>query len=320
MKALLFTENKLTLSENVPPPLPAADEALIRVTCAGICATDLEIIKGYMGFEGILGHEFVGIVEECSKKNLVAKRVTGEINIACGKCPCCQKNREKHCPERSVLGILDKNGAFAQYLTLPVKNLHLIPDSVSDEEAVFIEPLAAAFEILEQINISHVDKVCVIGDGRLGNLAAQVVAMTGCKLFVEGKYEEKLAILQERGITTRTIANLHPEKRGDFDIVIDCTGSSSGMERAMKLVRPEGTIVLKSTLAGERTFDFNQLVIDEITLIGSRCGPFEPAIKALENKSADVKPLMSKVFTLENGLEAFDYAAQKGTLKVLLKA
>ena len=318
MKALFFKNNKLILSKNHLPPLPAEKEALIRVTCTGICATDIEIMKGYMGFEGILGHEFVGVVEKCSQKNLVGQRVSGEINIACGKCLYCKRGMERHCPERSVLGILNKDGAFAEYITLPIKNLHLIPDSIPDEEAVFVEPVAAAFEILEQVNISSDDNICIIGDGRLGILTAQVLETRGCKLLVEGRHEKKLAILKARGINTRRVTEVHPEYTDKFDIVIDCTGSPSGLEQAIQRVRPRGTVVLKTTVAGKRTFDFNELIIDEIALIGSRCGPFEPAIKALAERKIDVTPLISKVFTLDEGIKAFNYASQKGVMKVLV--
>lgn len=319
MKALLLKNNKLMLSCNYPTPLAAEGEALVRVLCTGICATDLEIIKGYMAYDGILGHEFSGIVEECTDKSLVGKRVTGEINIACGKCACCKTGLERHCPERSVLGIFGKDGAFAEYLTLPVKNLHLIPHSLSDEEAVFIEPVAAAFEILEQVTISANSRICIIGDGRLGLITAQVLATTGCRLTVEGRHEEKLALVKARGIETRISPGLNSEEGDLFDIIIECTGSTSGLKRAMELVKPKGTVVLKTTVAGESRLDFNQLVINEITLIGSRCGPFKPAIKALAEKKIEVEPLISKVFSLDEGIEAIHYAAQKGVLKVLLK-
>lgn len=318
MKAILFKNNKLYFSENHPLPLMAEGEAVIRVTCAGICSTDLEIVKGYMGFEGILGHEFVGIVEKSSNSNLIGERIVGEINVACGKCSLCRQGMQRHCATRSVLGIVNKDGAFAQYLTLPVENLHTIPHSISDEEALFVEPVAAAFEILEQVNINSTDNVCVIGDGRLGNLTAQVLATTGCRLLVEGKHEEKLALLKAREIKTRNIMHDNHNENKNFDIVIDCSGSASGLKRAMELIRPKGKVVLKTTVAGERDLDLNELVINEITLMGSRCGPFEPAIKALAEKKINVKPLISKVFPLHDGVEAFRYAAQKGIMKVLL--
>ena len=323
MKALFFQDNKLQFRSDFPDPVPCENEALIRVIYAGICSTDLELVKGYMNFDGILGHEFVGIIEKCTDKDLIGKRVSGEINISCQKCSYCNSGMERHCPNRSVLGILGRDGAFAELLTLPTRNLHLIPDSISDDEALFIEPVAAAFEILEQLPVSHGDKVCLIGDGRLGILTAQVLASTGCQLLVMGKHEEKLAILQSKGIKTKVISapcpTLSSELKNSFHIVVDCTGSPEGIESAMKLVRSGGTIVLKTTVAGERRLDLNELVIDEITLIGSRCGPFEPAIKAIEGKVVNVKQLISKVFTLDDGINAFDFAAKKGVLKVLLK-
>ena len=319
MKAILFKDKRLTISADYPRPEPSPGEALLRVSMAGICATDLEISRGYMDFEGIPGHEFVGIVEDCPDKSLSGKRVSGEINIACGKCGYCLEGMKRHCPERSVLGILNKDGAFAEYITLPMENLHLVPHAVSDEEALFIEPVAAAFEILEQVPVSSLDAVCLIGDGRLGLLTAQVLAMTGCRVMVEGRHEEKLALLSSRGIETRMSTGVAPGQGEKFGIVVDCSGSPSGLERAMELVRPRGTIILKTTVAGERAFDFNGLVIDEITLLGSRCGPFEPAIKALERKAIHVLPLVNKVFSLDEGVEAFRYAEQKGVLKVLIK-
>ena len=242
-----------------------------------------------MNFRGVPGHEFVGVVERCGNKAVEGKRVVGEINLGCGNCLYCKSGLRNHCPNRSVLGILGKDGAFADYVTLPTGNLHLVPDSVSDEEAVFVEPLAAAFEILEQVGIGTEDRVCVLGDGKLGLLAAQVVSLTGCPLVVGGRHKEKLSILERRGIETRLSSDI-------TERVFDCTGSPSGVESAMKLVRPRGTIVLKTTVAKRDSIDMNVIVIDEITLVGSRCGPFEPAIHALKMKTIDVLPLISRTF------------------------
>ncbi len=268
-----------------------------------------------MGFRGIPGHEFVGIVEKCKKKDLVGKRFVGEINIGCGNCLYCRNQLQNHCSGRSVLGILNRDGVFAEYTTLPVKNLHKVPDSISDEEAVFVEPLAAAYEILEQINISSSDKVSVLGDGKLGLLVAQVIATTGSNLVAVGRHPEKLSILDKAGIKTKLSTDF---KEKGFDIVIDCTGSPSGMETALQIVKPRGKIVLKTTIAKRSRVDLNQIVINEISLIGSRCGPFPAAIKAIKSKKIDLYPLISKVFSLEEGIKAFQYASKKA-LKVILK-
>ncbi len=315
MRALIF-ENTLQFKNDYPVPNIKDDDALIRVSYAGICNTDLEITKGYMGFQGILGHEFVGTVEKSSNKEIEGKRVVGDINIACCKCFYCAHQMSVHCPQRSVLGILKRDGVFAEYTTLPLKNIHVIPDSVSDEEAVFIEPLAAAFEILEQVDISPEDKVCIMGDGKLGILIAQVVSLTKCNLTAVGNHKDKLSILDNVGICTRLSSDLSDDQ---FDIVVDCTGSESGIKTALHIVKPRGRIILKTTVAKQSTVDLNAIVINEISLIGSRCGPFAPAIEALSTKKINLLPLISREFKLEDGLEAFQYAARKEALKVLLK-
>lgn len=311
MRAIVFQNGKLGFDPDHPMPQPAAGEALVRVSLAGVCTTDLEIFRGYMSFNGVPGHEFAGVVE--AGGGLAGQRVAGEINCACGGCDLCAAGLERHCPGRSVLGIQGRDGAFAEYLTLPIANLHPLPDAVSDEAAVFIEPLAAAFEIIEQVDIGASDSVCVLGDGRLGLLAAQVLALRTASLMVVGRHPEKLRLLQLRDIATAVEA---PDRR--FDFVVDCTGSAAGLDEAMALVRPLGTIVLKTTVAGERSLDFNRLVIDEVTLVGSRCGPFAPAIQALAEDRIDVAPMISRTFPLEEGIEAMEYAARPGTLKVLL--
>ncbi|MBI4850127.1 MAG: alcohol dehydrogenase catalytic domain-containing protein [Nitrospirae bacterium] len=335
MRALVFNNGLHYLTDH-PVPTPKQDEALIRVTLAGVCNTDLEITKGYMGFQGVLGHEFVGVVEKCNEKSLIGKRVAGEINIGCGTCSYCQNHMQNHCPNRSVSGILNKEGAFAEFLTLPVSNLHLIPDSISDEEAVFVEPLAAAFEILQQVKILPADKVCVLGDGKLGLLAGQVLSTTGCNLVVAGKHREKLKILEEMGIKTEEIESINPVGAGfkpaptmgdkggffgpnEFDHVVDCTGSSSGIQKALQIVKSRGKIILKTTIAESAAINLNQIVVGEITIIGSRCGPFPTAIKAIAEKKVKLSPLISNIFSLEDGVKAFEYAARKGVLKVLLR-
>lgn len=316
MRALVF-KNKLCYQTDYPVPQPENNEALIKVTHAGICNTDIEILKGYMEFQGIPGHEFTGLVERCNERSLIGKRVVGEINIGCGTCFYCQNQMQNHCPSRSVLGILNKDGSFGEYITLPVNNIHLLPDSVSDVEAVFVEPLAAAFEITRQISIKPYDKVCVLGDGKLGILAGQVLSETGCNLVVVGKHKEKLSILEKKGIKTELISTFSDKR--EFDIVVDCTGSISGIETAIMVVKPGGRVIIKTTIADRGLIDLNGVVINEISLIGSRCGPFPQAIKAIETGKIDVHPLISKIFPLEDGIKAFQYASRKGALKVILK-
>jgi threonine dehydrogenase-like Zn-dependent dehydrogenase len=315
MRALVFDE-QLKYVEGHEAPLPEKGEALIKVTSAGICNTDLEIIKGYMGFKGIPGHEFTGVVQQCDAKELEGKRVVGEINIGCGKCSFCRENVREHCADRSVLGILNKDGVFAEYVTLPVSNLHLIPDSVTDDEAVFTEPLAAAFEILEQVDIGPLDKVCVLGDGKLGILVAQVLATTGCGLTAVGNHSEKLAILEALGIKTAPGASFNEK---GFDVVVDCTGSALGIEKALNIVRPRGRVVMKTTVADKGGIDLNNIVINEITVTGSRCGPFDRAMKAIEEKKVITWPLITASYGLAEGLKAFEHAAEKSTLKILFK-
>ena len=317
MRALYIEDGSLRYSGDFSTPRPGDGEALIKVRCAAICSTDLEIVRGYMNFNGIPGHEFVGVVEECGDTELVGRRVVGEINIGCGACVFCERGGQNHCPNRAVLGILNKQGAFADYLTLPAANLHCLPDSISDEEALFVEPLAAAFEILEQLPVGPGQRVCLFGDGKLGLLIAQVLAGTGCDLVVVGRHSEKLAILDRRGIST--VKGTLP-REGRFDIVVDATGSAAGVTAALQVVRPGGRVVLKTTVAdpGGGGVDLNRLVIDEITLTGSRCGPFPPALEALERRSVDVIPLISKTFPLEEGLDAFSWASRKGVMKVVV--
>lgn len=315
MRTLIFNKS-LQYTTGYPVPQINNNEALIRVAYAGICNTDIEITKGYMGFSGVLGHEFAGIVEKCSDEELIGKRVVGEINLSCGECEYCITGMKTHCQKRSVLGIYKKDGVFAEYTTLPAGNLHEIPNNVSYEEAVFVEPLAAALEILEQVNISSDTKVCVLGDGKLGLLISQVLSMTCPNLIVVGKHREKLSILDELGIRTKMFTSF---KEKDFDIVVECTGSLSGIKTAMEVVRPRGKIILKTTVAKKGVIDLNSLVVNEITLIGSRCGPFAPAIKAIASRNLDIYPLISREFNIEDGIKAFEYASGKDVLKVILK-
>ncbi len=315
MRALVYNNN-LQYKTDYPVPVISENDALIRVTHAGICNTDLEITRGYMGFQGVLGHEFVGIVEECRNEDLKGKRVVGEINVPCGKCQYCKTMMMNHCPDRSVLGILKRDGAFAEYTSLPMDRLHVIPDRVSDEEAVFVEPLAAAYEILEQVDISPEDKVCVLGDGKLGLLISQVLSLTGCNLTVVGNHSEKLSVLDELGIKTRLRSSF---RDNGFDIVVDCTGSSSGIKAALQIVKAKGKVVLKTTISKKGVIDTNAIVIKELELIGSRCGPFGRAIESIESRNIDLYSLISREFSIEEGIRAFQYASKKDTMKVILK-
>ena len=315
MKALFFDGQNLSLI-SAPKPTPETGEALIRVRYAGICTTDLEILNGYMSFRGIPGHEFVGVVEESPDPEWRSKRVVGEINIGCGTCPACLAGLERHCPNRRVLGILNKDGAFAEYLTLPVRNLLEVPASISDKEAVFTEPLAAALEILEQIKIEPAFSVAIIGDGKLAQLIARVLINLGVRLTVAGKHPEKLKRFAHQGVATFLADEISLPKQ---DVVIESSGSPTGWELALSLVRPRGTIVLKSTYHKKLTTGPAKLVIDEITVVGSRCGRFEPALRLLENRKIRVDDLISAEFPLEKGLEAFREAQRPDTLKVILK-
>ena len=313
MRALLY-DGELKLIE-APTPRPEPGEALIRVLVAGICNTDLELTRGYMNFRGIPGHEFVGVVEAAQNSQLVGKRVVGEINCVCHACPFCGLEMPHHCMNRTVLGIAGRNGAFAEYLTLPEENLHLAPGNVRDDVAVFTEPAAAAFRILEQTPITGNERVVVLGDGKLGQLAAQVVALQTKKLVCVGKHPWKLELLKPLGIRTMLIDE--PIERG-ADIVVEATGSYDGLNRALELVRPEGTIVLKTTITHPTALDLSLPVINEVRIIGSRCGPFRPALDALALGNIEVRPMISEVYSLDDGVKAMARAEAKDVIKVLL--
>ena len=313
MKAL-FLKDQLLL-ENIPVPVPQKDEALVKVNMAGICNTDLELVKGYMGFQGVLGHEFVGVVESSNDKEWTGKRVCGEINFGCGKCDICLKGLSRHCPERTVLGILNQNGAFAEYVLLPVDNLHVVSDAIPNEHAVFVEPVAAALEILEQIKIEPDHKVAVIGDGKLGLLICQVLRLSGADIHLFGKHERKLNLATKWKIRTH-----FPEEPlvKMFDIVVEVSGSASGFSAALNVLKPRGTMVLKSTYHGNLEINAAPIVIDEISIVGSRCGPFAAAIRVLEKGLIDVQPLIDRVFPFGGILDAFEYAKLKPSLKVIV--
>lgn len=314
MQALWLENNQLQLRQDVPIPDPPPGEALVRVVRAGICNTDLELIRGYYPYTGILGHEFVGIVEQ-GPEHLLGHRVVGEINAVCGQCRFCRSGQPTHCENRTVLGIVNRNGAFADYLSLPVENLHPVPDTVPTDIATFTEPVAAALEIQQQVTVRASERVLVVGDGKLGQLVAQTLALTGCELLVVGRHREKLANLAARGIQTG-LEDAVTDRA--FDLAVECTGNPAGFELARRALRPRGILVLKSTYAGQLTFDASSLVVDEITLIGSRCGPFPPALQLLASGQIDVEPLIHARYPLSKGLAAFEQAKTKGVLKVLL--
>jgi threonine dehydrogenase-like Zn-dependent dehydrogenase len=315
MKAIRFAD-ELTI-EDIPQPEPGEGEALIRMELAGICRTDLEIVEGYMGFTGTLGHEFVGtVVESPSDEELIGNRVVGDINLA----PWVEDSvQQRHDPDRTVLGILGKDGCFAEYLTLPLENLHLVPDAVTDEQAVFVEPLAAACEILEQVHIQPTDHVAVLGDGRLGLLCAQVLSLASSATVLIGKHRTKLELAAKNSVRTLNRHELTEADHSNFDVVVDCTGQPEGLEAALNLVRPRGTIVMKTTTAVSPKVHFAQVVIDEITLVGSRCGQFQPALDLLRRGLVSVDDMIDAEYSLKDGLQAFEHAARPGMLKVTLK-
>lgn len=313
MRAVVLGEEGLIVTDR-PVPEPAEGEVLVRVLKAGLCETDLQLVRGYMNFRGILGHEFVGLAESGVFRG---QRVVGEINCSCGQCETCRAGLATHCPHRSVLGILNHDGVFAEYVAVPERNLHKVPDSVTTDRAVFTEPLAAAFQILEQAPIHKNQSVMILGDGRLGNLCAQVLFGTGCRLTVVGKHPRKLSLLSNQGITTALTTEIEFTRQAD--VVVDCTGSATGFESALKLVRPRGTVVLKTTVAGVHPFSLAPVVIDEITVVGSRCGPFVPTLNALREQRVAVDPLIDATYALDEAVAAFERAVSTPTLKLLLE-
>lgn len=311
MRALLW-DTELHLAE-IPVPELLHGEALIRPLLAGICATDVHITRGYRGFQGVLGHEFVGVVAECEDASWIGRRIVGEINAACLHCPTCLGGDTPHCPERTTLGINRRHGTMADYFTLPTASLHQVPDGISDEQAIFAEPLAAALEIVERCHIRPTERVALVGDGKLGLLVAQTLRLIGCDLLVIGRHPERWALLRQQGVATAHSDQLGPSR---WDVVIDCTGSPDGLALARRLVRPRGRLVLKSTFHGVSPLDLSQMVVDEVTLIGSRCGPFAPALRLLGRGLIETTPLIHARYRLDDALVAFRDAA--GHLKVLL--
>jgi len=322
MQALVLKQNCPLLDPRYADPSPPAGEVLIRPTRLGVCATDLELCKGYMHYQGVLGHEFVGVVEAVGAgvdRAWVGKRVVGEINCVCGKCDMCKAGLKEHCRQRTVLGILNRDGCFAERFVLPVLNLHGVPDNVDDDRAVFTEPLAAAYQILRQLTIEGRPYITVLGDGRLGLLCAQVLSKLNATVRCVGKHEAKLALCEKWGVKHRLLTDVG--LRQDQDIVVDCTGSADGLTTAMAMVRPRGTLVMKTTVAADQSkgLDLSPIVINEINVVGSRCGPFATALDALSREEIDVVSLISKRMKLSDGVEALKHADKPGVLKVLME-
>ncbi len=317
MQAVWLENNQLSFRDDLEPCKPLPGEAVVRVRLAGICATDLEIVKGYYPFSGVLGHEFVGeVVDAPEYPAWVGKRVVGEINITCGVCTMCRSGRSAHCEQRSTLGISQRHGVFAEYTTLPLVNLHRVPDNLPDDAAVFTEPLAASLQILEQLTLRPSDRVLVVGAGRLGQLVAQVLSLTGCDLRVVARHAHQRQLLTQQGIQWITEEDVAAKK---YDLVVEATGSTSGFSVACRAVRPRGNLVLKSTYTGDVSVNLSSLVVDEVTLIGSRCGPFKPALRLLEEGRVDPRPLIEGRYPLRKALQAIEAADQPGALKILLE-
>jgi alcohol dehydrogenase len=300
-------------------PLPRMPRgfARIRVLAAGICSTDLELQRGYYGFSGTPGHEFVGEVTHAEDRGWIGKRVTGEINLACGECEWCGRDLGRHCPNRTVLGIVKHPGAHAEFLTLPLRNLHPIPHSMSDEQAVFIEPVAAACEILDQVRVPAGSKIAVLGDGKLGLLISQVLRARGARVHLYGRHREKMRLVEGGGLTTEIAGKTLPERA--WPMVVEAAGSADGLRAAIAMCEPRGTVIMKSTVHGPVKIDTAPAIVNEVTLVGSRCGRFEPAIRMLASGRVRVDPLISGQFPLQCASEAYKQAAAKGVLKVLLR-
>ena len=316
MSALVF--NGTLQVEKMAVPCPKGGEVLIRVDKAGICNTDFEIIKGYIqGFNGILGHEFVGTVVESKEPHMIGKRVTAEINCSCGVCDFCKKGLSRHCPQRTVMGIINRNGAFAEYIAVPQCNVFVIPDQIPDSEAIFIEPLAAALEIIDQVKIREDSAILILGDGKLGLLISFVMRCSGYSTTMVGKHREKLSFAETAGVS---VVQLEEFRNGAYDLVIEATGNRIALEMAIENTKPRGTVVLKSTYAGDISFNPSKVVVDEISIIGSRCGRFDAAINFLSKftNRLPLAQLINKTFSLDQAIEAFEYAQNPGILKTIL--
>ena len=319
MRALTVTDGRLILREDYPEPQAQPGEALLRVLLAGICSTDLEIVRGYAGFSGVLGHEFVAEVTDVGAgvdPDWIGRTVVGSINIGCGECTTCRRDGPEHCPDRQALGIHHHDGVFADYVTIPVDNLFEVPDGVSDEAAVFTEPLAAAVRIREQIAVRPAARAAVVGPGRLGLLIAQVLALAGTEVTVLGRRPQSLELPAALGLITGLAGDYGDNS---FDLVVEATGNDAGFVQTLRLVRPLGTIILKSTFAGRSEIDLSKLVVSEITVIGSRCGPFAPALRLLESGALQVTPLIEGEYSLQEAAAAFKHAARPGVRKILIR-
>src|SRR5215207_3111035 len=314
MRSLWLENNRIDVRDVQPARKPA--EALIKIRKAGICSTDLELVKGYYPYTGILGHEFIGEVVDADDPSWIGERVVGEINVVCNQCEQCLNGRSTHCEHRTVLGIVNRDGTFAEFTNLPITNLHRVPTSVPDEMAVFTEPLAAALEIQQQVQINPTDRVLLVGAGRLGQLIAQTLVLTGCDLRVVARHKLQQDLLKARGIGIISEEEIKPWR---WDVVVEATGSPSGFSLARQAIRPRGTLVLKSTYKGEMNVNFSSVVVDEINIIGSRCGPFEPALRLMESKQVDPTVLIASEFRLKDALKAFEHAAEPSVLKVLIQ-
>lgn len=317
MKALQF-DGQLQFVRDADLPRREG-EALIQVICAGICNTDLEIVKGYAGFLGTLGHEFVGRVVESPDGSLIGQRVVGEINAGCGECGRCRTGDSRHCRARTVLGIKGRDGAFAEFLSLPPRNLLAVPDSTSDEDAVFVEPLAAALNILEQVKIGSLSDVIVVGDGKLTQLIVLALTRTNCKITIIGRHEKKLALARAYGADHIQSGDLPTEWFGRFDVAIEASGSPSGLASAVRLVKPRGTVVLKSTHRDLTPLDTSQIVVNELNIVGSRCGRFAAALDFIASGKANLSQLISQRFPLQDGVVAFEQAQRNDVMKVILQ-
>jgi alcohol dehydrogenase len=316
MLAVHLEDGRVEVHDQPRPHRPAGF-ALIRLLCGGICNTDLELQRGYYGFAGTPGHEFVGEVVEAHSPAWVGRRVVGEINLACGACQWCRRGLGRHCPRRTVLGIVNHPGAFREYLTLPERNLHALPDALPTERAVFVEPLAAACEILDQVALPCAAEIAVLGDGKLGLLIALVLNAYGHRVHQFGRHANKLQIARRAGVATEAASGALPDMA--YDWVVDATGSSEGLRQAVRMTRPRGTVILKSTVHGLVGVETAPVIVNEITLVGSRCGRFEPALDLLNRNLIPVEEMISEQLPLADAPRAFERAAQKGVLKVLLR-
>eukprot|EP00111_Clytia_hemisphaerica_P003285 TCONS_00009365-protein len=314
MKGVWLEKKELTFRHDIPEDFPE-DEVLVKVLRSGICNTDIELMKGYYPYTGIIGHEFVGeVVDKTSE--LYSKRVVGEINCCCHQCRFCLEGMKSHCSKRTVMGIINRSGTHAEYLTLPAENLLSVPENVSNSDACFVEPLAATLEIQEQLTFTEKHKVAIIGDGKLGLLIAKTIALTPCQLTVFGRHQEKLDILKYDNLQTRI--GVESSDASAFDIVVECTGNEEAFNQAINLLRPRGTLVMKSTHEGNTKINAAAVVVKELTLIGSRCGPFDKALALLEQRKIDLTGLLQKTFPLTEAMDAFEHAQRKGVMKVQL--